>query len=46
MAISISMRDWNDERLRHGIIVKLKKVPFKVRLFKVALNGDMTGSHQ
>ena len=34
--------DWNDERLRHGIIVKLKKVPFKVRLFKVvAINGDI-----
>ena len=31
--------DWNDERLRHGIIVKLKKVPFKVRLFKVV--GDI-----
>ena len=34
--------DWNDERLRHGIIVKLKKVPFKVRLFKVvAINSDI-----
>ena len=34
--------DWNDARLTHGIIVKLKKVPFKVRLFKVvALNGDI-----
>ena len=34
--------DWNDERLKHGILVKLKKVPFKVRLFKlVAINGDI-----
>ena len=34
--------DWNDERLKHGIIVKLKKVPFKVKLFKlVAINGDI-----
>ena len=34
--------DWNNERLAHGIIVKLKKVPFKVRLFKlVAINGDI-----
>ena len=32
--------DWNDERLRHGIIVKLKKVPFKVSKV-VALNGDI-----
>ena len=38
MAIFISMRYWNDERLRHGIIGS----PFKVRLFKVvALNGDI-----
>ncbi len=40
--IHLDAIDWNDERLRHGIIVKLKKVPFKVRLFKVvALNGDI-----
>ncbi len=40
--IHLDAIDWNDERLRHGIIVKLKKVPFKVRLFKVvAINGDI-----
>ena len=34
--------DWNDERLHQGMIVKLKKVPFKVKLFKlVATNGDV-----
>ena len=30
------------ERLHQGMIVKLKKVPFKVKLFKlVATNGDV-----
>jgi SRSO17 transposase len=34
--------DWTDERLTQGVIVKLKKVPFKVKLFKlVATNGDI-----
>jgi len=34
--------DWTPERLQHGAIVKLKKVPFKVKLFKlVATNGDI-----
>jgi hypothetical protein len=34
--------DWTNERLKNGIIVKLKKVPFKVKLFKVvATNGDV-----
>ncbi len=34
--------DWTPERLEHGVIVKLKEVPFKVRLFKVvASNGDI-----
>ncbi|MCP4944794.1 MAG: transposase [Planctomycetaceae bacterium] len=33
---------WTPEQLQQGIIVKLKKVPFKVRLFKVvAPNGDI-----
>ena len=33
---------WTDEQLRHGIVVKLKELPFLVRLFKiVALNGDI-----
>lgn len=34
--------DWTLERLERGVIVKLKEVPFKVRLFKlVASNGDI-----
>jgi hypothetical protein len=34
--------EWTPERLPHGIIVKLKEVPFHVRLFKlVAPNGDI-----
>ena len=41
-SIHLDEIDWNNERLAHGIIVKLKKVPFKVRLFKlVAINGDI-----
>jgi hypothetical protein len=34
--------EWTADRLAHGISVKLKEVPFKVRLFKlVAPNGDI-----
>lgn len=34
--------DWTPERLKTGVTVKLKKVPFKVKLFKlVATNGDI-----
>jgi hypothetical protein len=34
--------DWTDDRLQQGVMVKLKKVPFLVRLFKlVAPNGDI-----
>lgn len=34
--------DWTDERLQHGVMVKLQKVPFRVRLFKlVTPNGDI-----
>jgi hypothetical protein len=34
--------DWTPERLQNGVVVKLKEVPFKVRLFKlVATNGDI-----
>ena len=34
--------DWTDDRLQNGVRVKLKKVPFLVRLFKiVAPNGDI-----
>lgn len=34
--------DWTEERLTHGVVVRLHKVPFPVRLFKlVATNGDI-----
>lgn len=34
--------DWTPERLREGVRVKLKELPFSVRLFKlVATNGDI-----
>jgi hypothetical protein len=34
--------EWTADRLEHGLLVKLKEVPFKVRLFKVvAPNGDI-----
>lgn len=34
--------EWTPDRLKNGIIVKLKRVPFKVKLFKaVATNGDV-----
>jgi len=34
--------EWTEERLRQGVTVKLKEVPFKVQLFKVvATNGDI-----
>lgn len=34
--------DWSALDLQHGIVVKLKKIPFLVRLFKiVATNGDI-----
>ena len=34
--------EWTPERLANGLMVKLKEVPFKVRLFKVvATNGDI-----
>ena len=40
--IQLDALDWTDERLKRGIIVKLKKLPFKVKLFKfVAINGDV-----
>jgi Transposase DDE domain len=33
---------WTPDRMAHGVIVKLKEVPFKVRLFKlVAPDGDI-----
>ena len=34
--------DWREVDMQLGIVVKLKKIPFKVRLFKVvATNGDI-----
>jgi hypothetical protein len=34
--------EWTQQQLEHGILVKLKKVPFKVKLFKlVATNGSI-----
>jgi hypothetical protein len=34
--------DWSEERLKNGVLVKLKEVPFKVQLFKVvATDGDI-----
>ncbi|MBZ0310066.1 MAG: transposase, partial [Anaerolineae bacterium] len=34
--------EWGQHDLHNGIVVKLKKIPFKVRLFKlVATNGDI-----
>jgi len=34
--------EWTPDRLQNGVLVKLKEVPFKVRLFKlVATNGDI-----
>jgi|SRR3990172_6475086 len=40
--VHLDQIEWTPERLHNGIIVKLKEVPFKVRLFKlVATNGDI-----
>jgi hypothetical protein len=34
--------EWTPERLKLGVVVKLKKIPFKVKLFKlVTQNGDI-----
>lgn len=34
--------EWTPERLQHGVLIKLKDLPFLVRLFKiVAPNGDI-----
>ena len=34
--------DWTADRLKHGVLVKRQKVPFRVHLFKiVAPNGDI-----
>jgi len=40
--IHLDQIDWSPEQLQNGLWVKLKEVPFKVRLFKlVAPNGDI-----
>jgi hypothetical protein len=40
--IHLEELEWTPERVAHGVIVKLKEVPFKVRLFKlVAPDGDI-----
>jgi len=40
--IHLDQIEWTTERLENGLMVKLKEVPFKVRLFKVvATNGDI-----
>ena len=40
--IHLDQIEWTSERLQNGALVKLKEVPFKVRLFKlVATNGDI-----
>lgn len=40
--IHLDQIEWTPERLENGVVVKLKEVPFKVRLFKlVATNGDI-----
>ena len=40
--IDLDEIEWSEKQLEFGIIVKIKKVPFKVKLFKlVAKNGDI-----
>lgn len=40
--IHLNEIEWSKEQEKNGIIIKLKKVPFKVKLFKVvATNGDI-----
>ena len=40
--IHLDQIEWTTERLRNGVIIKLKEVPFKVQLFKVvATDGDI-----
>lgn len=40
--IHLDQIEWTAEQLENGLMVKLKEVPFKVRLFKVvAKNGDV-----
>ena len=40
--VNLNTIEWTPQQLEHGILVKLKKVPFKVKLFKlVAKNGSI-----
>lgn len=40
--IHLTDLEWTPQRLQHGVLVKLKELPFLVRLFKiVAPNGDI-----
>lgn len=40
--VHLDQIQWTQDRLAHGILVKLKAVPFQVRLFKlVATHGDI-----
>jgi len=40
--IHLQKIEWTPEQLQEGITIKIKKVPFKVQLFKiVATNGDI-----
>ena len=40
--IHLNEIEWSKEQEKNGIIIKLKKIPFKVKLFKVvATNGDI-----
>jgi hypothetical protein len=40
--VHLNTIEWTPQQLEHGILVKLKKVPFKVKLFKlVATNGSI-----
>lgn len=34
--VHLNQLQWSEEALKHGMVVKLKELPFKVRLFKVA----------
>ena len=40
--IHLEAREWTETQRQHGVLVKLKKASFKVRLFKVvALDGSI-----
>jgi len=40
--VHLDAMEWTPERLHHGVRIKLKELPFYVRLFKlVATNGDI-----